>query len=175
MRIPAPSPARGSAPTAPRCVRFLSICRPCSMMAWDFLPLIWATNPTPQASCSLAGSYRPCAAGGLCTVILSLPRCLAAIIYVTNCRQPSNIQRATTDSKSLEPPSQSGAYTDHGKSIAALRNRARCRPLRRAAGTPASHTGQSCRRYSRRPCGRHRRLLPHGIEAALDAARQKMR
>jgi len=23
--------------------------------------LIWATKPTPQASCSLAGSYRPCA------------------------------------------------------------------------------------------------------------------
>jgi hypothetical protein len=24
---------------------------------------MWATNPTPHASCSLAGSYKPCAAG----------------------------------------------------------------------------------------------------------------
>src|SRR5712671_5823674 len=29
-------------------------------MVCDFLPLIWATKPTPQASCSLAGSYSPC-------------------------------------------------------------------------------------------------------------------
>ncbi len=61
--MPAPSPASGSAPTAPRWVRFFRISRPCSTMAWLFLPLMWATKPTPQASCSLAGSYRPCSQG----------------------------------------------------------------------------------------------------------------
>ena len=39
-------------------------CRPCSTIACDFLPLMCATKPTPQASCSLRGSYRPCAQGG---------------------------------------------------------------------------------------------------------------
>jgi hypothetical protein len=28
-----------------------------------FWPLKWATKPTPQASCSLAGSYKPCRSG----------------------------------------------------------------------------------------------------------------
>jgi hypothetical protein len=28
-------------------------------MEWLFWPLMWATKPTPQASCSWAGSYRP--------------------------------------------------------------------------------------------------------------------
>ncbi len=56
VRMPAPSPISGSAPTAPRWSRLSRICRPCSMMRWLFLPLMWATKPTPQASCSLAGS-----------------------------------------------------------------------------------------------------------------------
>src|SRR6266852_6266403 len=59
MRQPAPSDSLGSQPTAPRWVRLRSTVRPCSTMECDFLPLIWATKPTPQASCSLAGWYRP--------------------------------------------------------------------------------------------------------------------
>ena len=69
--IPAPSPASGSAPTAPRWVRFLRICKPCSTMACDFAPLMCATKPTPQASCSLAGSYNPWAQGGCVTGYLA--------------------------------------------------------------------------------------------------------
>ena len=61
--MPAPSPISGSAPTAPRWVRFSSMNSPSLTMPWDFSPRIWATNPTPQASCSLRGSYRPCFAG----------------------------------------------------------------------------------------------------------------
>src|SRR2546426_9857803 len=59
MRQPAPSDSLGSQPTAPRWVRLRSTVRPCSTMECDFLPLMWATKPTPQASCSLAGWYRP--------------------------------------------------------------------------------------------------------------------
>src|ERR1700761_1180181 len=33
------------------------------MISWLFLPLICATKPTPHASCSFCGSYRPCASG----------------------------------------------------------------------------------------------------------------
>src|SRR6476469_3882080 len=29
-------------------------------MPWLFSPLIWATKPTPHASCSFAPAYRPC-------------------------------------------------------------------------------------------------------------------
>src|SRR3954470_20343837 len=59
MRSPAPSESFGSQPTAPRCVRLRSTVRPCSTMVCDFLPLMCATKPTPQASCSLAGWYKP--------------------------------------------------------------------------------------------------------------------
>ena len=33
---------------------------------------MWAMKPRPQASCSFAGSYSPCRAGGQVRVILSL-------------------------------------------------------------------------------------------------------
>ena len=33
------------------------------MMVWDFRPLMLTTNPTPQASCSNRGSYKPCFLG----------------------------------------------------------------------------------------------------------------
>ena len=59
MSRPAPSESLGSQPTAPRWVRLRNTVRPCSTIECDFLPLIWATKPTPQASCSLAGWYRP--------------------------------------------------------------------------------------------------------------------
>ena len=64
IRMPAPSPCSGSAPVAPRWVRFLRICSPCVTIAWLFLPLMCAMKPRPQASCSFAGSYRPWRAGG---------------------------------------------------------------------------------------------------------------
>jgi hypothetical protein len=41
-------------------VQVLQDLQPCLTMSCDFLPLMWATKPTPQASCSLAGEYRPC-------------------------------------------------------------------------------------------------------------------
>ena len=47
-RIPAPSPARGSAPTAPRCSRFTRIVRASSTIWWDLRPLMSAMKPTPQ-------------------------------------------------------------------------------------------------------------------------------
>ena len=61
--MPAPSPARGSAPTAPRCSRLSRIWIPSSMILWDLRPLMSAMKPTPQASRSWAGSNRPEAAG----------------------------------------------------------------------------------------------------------------
>ena len=60
---PAPSPVSGSHPQAPRCARFCRICRPFSTMSCEGSPLMLTTKPMPQASCSLAGSYRPWAAG----------------------------------------------------------------------------------------------------------------
>src|SRR5579885_1924980 len=63
MRMPTPSPVFSSHPQAPRCRRFFRMVMPCSTMACDFRPLMCTTKPTPQASCSNAGSYRPRAAG----------------------------------------------------------------------------------------------------------------
>ena len=51
--MPAPSPILGSAPTAPRWVRFSTIFRPSSMMRCDFLLCRLTMKPTPQASRSL--------------------------------------------------------------------------------------------------------------------------
>ena len=39
IRMPAPSPCSGSAPVAPRWVRFLRIDSPCVMIAWRLLAL----------------------------------------------------------------------------------------------------------------------------------------
>ena len=56
MRIPAPSPVRGSAPAAPRCSRFSSAVIPRWTASCLGTPSSRATNATPQASCSNAGS-----------------------------------------------------------------------------------------------------------------------
>ena len=48
-RMPAPSPARGSAPTAPRCSRLHRIASASSTIWCDLRPLISAMKPTPQA------------------------------------------------------------------------------------------------------------------------------
>ena len=53
---PAPSPESGSQPQAPRCSRFSSTRMPRSTTSCDFSPRTLATKPTPQASCSKAGS-----------------------------------------------------------------------------------------------------------------------
>src|SRR6516165_3798221 len=58
-RIPAPSPARGSAPTAPRCSRLSRIVSASSTILCDLRPLMSAINPTPQESFSSAGSNKP--------------------------------------------------------------------------------------------------------------------
>ncbi len=52
IRMPAPSPCSGSAPVAPRWVRFSRIRRPWVTIWWLFWSLIWAMNPSPHASCS---------------------------------------------------------------------------------------------------------------------------
>ncbi len=62
-RMPAPSPARGSAPTAPRCSRLQRMASASSISLCDLRPLMSAMKPTPQESLSSAGSYRPCADG----------------------------------------------------------------------------------------------------------------
>ena len=59
-RMPAPSPVLLSAPSAPRCRMFSNILRADSTMPCDLPPWTFTTSPTPQASCSLAGSYNPC-------------------------------------------------------------------------------------------------------------------
>ncbi len=53
--MPQPSPALGSAPTAPRWSRLSRICSPIATMACDFRFFMSATKPTPQESCSLRG------------------------------------------------------------------------------------------------------------------------
>ena len=58
-RMPAPSPARGSAPTAPRCSRLTRMVSASSTILCDLRPLMSAMNPTPQESFSSAGSNRP--------------------------------------------------------------------------------------------------------------------
>src|SRR6516225_1846679 len=58
-RMPAPSPARGSAPTAPRCSRLRRIVSASSTILCDLRPLISAIKPTPQESFSSAGSNKP--------------------------------------------------------------------------------------------------------------------
>src|SRR5207248_4479638 len=40
---------------------------PSRMMSFDLTPFTLAMKPTPHASCSLAGSYRPCFSGALNT------------------------------------------------------------------------------------------------------------
>lgn len=44
------------------------ICRPDCTTSWDLRPLIFATKPTPHASCSFRGSYSPCRSGSLIVV-----------------------------------------------------------------------------------------------------------
>src|ERR1700733_8109599 len=58
-RMPAPSPARGSAPTAPRCSRLTRMVSASSTILCDLRPLMSAMNPTPQESFSSAGSNKP--------------------------------------------------------------------------------------------------------------------
>ena len=58
-RMPAPSPVLTSQPHAPRCARFISTCSAWLTMACDLRPFMSTTKPTPQASCSCCGSYKP--------------------------------------------------------------------------------------------------------------------
>ncbi len=69
--MPAPSPARGSAPTAPRCSRLTRMVSASSTILCDLRPLISAINPTPQESFSSAGSNRP--KPDALIVVLALP------------------------------------------------------------------------------------------------------
>ncbi len=62
-RSPAPSPVFDSLPVAPRWARLSRMVSACSTIAWEGTPLIFTTKPVPQASCSYAGSYRPCFGG----------------------------------------------------------------------------------------------------------------
>src|SRR3974390_2382196 len=73
-RIPAPSPARGSAPTAPRCSRLSRIVSASSMILCDLRPLISAINPTPQESFSSVGSNKPKPDAVIVHALLAGPR-----------------------------------------------------------------------------------------------------
>ena len=57
--IPAPSPDFPSAPSAPRWLMFSSTVKALSTNSCVLSPRIFTTIPTPQASCSDAGSYSP--------------------------------------------------------------------------------------------------------------------
>ena len=75
--MPAPSPARGSAPTAPRCSRLSRMVSASSTILCDLRPLMSAMKPTPQESFSCAGSNSPKPCGPkpcALIVILALPR-----------------------------------------------------------------------------------------------------
>src|SRR5689334_22076155 len=61
--MPAPSPAIGSAPTAPRCSRISRMQSASSISLWVLPPLRLAIKPTPQASYSRPGSNWPPASG----------------------------------------------------------------------------------------------------------------
>src|SRR5271163_839506 len=69
--MPAPSPERGSAPTAPRCSRLTRMVSASTTILCDLRPLMSAMKPTPQESFSCAGSKspKPCAP----IVIFALP------------------------------------------------------------------------------------------------------
>ena len=89
IRMPAPSPCSGSAPVAPRCVRFSRIRRPCVTIAWLLRPLMLAMKPRPQASCSFArvvqalGDGRPGRAGG------TMPKCCSRRTSSCHGRRPA--------------------------------------------------------------------------------------
>ena len=68
---PAPSPEFISAPWPPRWSMLCRTTRACLKILLDFLPLILATTPTPQASCSNQGSYNPCFLGSEVFIINS--------------------------------------------------------------------------------------------------------
>src|SRR5690349_15538404 len=59
IMIPAPSPELFSQPQAPRCSIFSNTVNASAICWCDLLPLMLATKPIPQASCSYLGSYRP--------------------------------------------------------------------------------------------------------------------
>src|ERR671928_2199352 len=61
--MPAPSPEFGSEPAAPRWSRLCRAVSPAATIFREARPCTSATKATPQASLSLAGSYRPDAAG----------------------------------------------------------------------------------------------------------------
>ena len=59
IRIPEPSPAFGSAPTAPLCSKLHNMDKAFSIILCERLFFISTMNPTPQESCSFIESYRP--------------------------------------------------------------------------------------------------------------------
>src|SRR5688572_27391365 len=60
IRMPAPSPVSGSEPQAPRCSRLMRRSRAERTIWCERAPLMLATKPTPHASCSSVGLYKPC-------------------------------------------------------------------------------------------------------------------
>src|SRR5688500_10885884 len=62
-RIPAPSPLSGSHPHAPRWFMFSRIVSASVTILCDAFPFMWQMNPTPHASRSYSGRYKPRAAG----------------------------------------------------------------------------------------------------------------
>ena len=63
MSMPAPSPVSSSQPHAPRWLRRVRITAASRTVSCEGLPLSSAMKPTPHASFSFSGLYRPCFCG----------------------------------------------------------------------------------------------------------------
>src|SRR5579872_2943829 len=61
------------------------------MMSWLFCPLMCATKPTPQASCSLRGSYSPCFSGPKVTLVRPHPSCPMHTLTHTDTHVPRRL------------------------------------------------------------------------------------
>src|SRR5450432_2304231 len=105
------------------------------MIVWLLAPLMLATKPTPQASCSRAGSYNPCAAGRIwdrAESVMTAP--LAAIWFRTVVGQPTTLSGRTNDSTGGALSVQALNGRGWAGFAAMLRLRQRKQPTPAAAG-----------------------------------------
>ena len=128
--MPAPSPARGSAPTAPRCSRLTRMVSASSTILCDLRPLMSAIKPTPQESFSCAGSNRPKAVDASTMSTASfIPLAFLAAFFTLPKRPP--VFRTVTQLA----PAQDCAVLRHGRALQSRRqplcrmSSATCRPM----------------------------------------------
>src|SRR5690606_18722791 len=136
--------------------------------------LIWATKPTPQASCSLAGSYRPWCCGRDILFFLNKnnqPRKRPNAAYMANARPTCGQTRGEGEKKytpirrrAHETERQKTHFFQNHSSPAQDRTRSvqdhtslhhsgacrfRSRQPQRGDDVPSLHNGLSCPQYSR--------------------------